>query len=70
MEVAPWIFDSGASFHVATPRDIDPLLGIYAPIKRRAIVPPARIATANGGALVREEVMVKVPTLGSRIWAK
>eukprot|EP00969_Alexandrium_andersonii_P102992 4544974-Alexandrium_andersonii.AAC.1 len=37
---------------------------------RRAIDPPTKIATANGEAVVSEEVMVKIPTLGSYVWAK
>eukprot|EP00969_Alexandrium_andersonii_P313206 13838272-Alexandrium_andersonii.AAC.1 len=64
------MFDSGASFHVVTPWDIDPLVGIYAPIRKREIHPPTRIATASGEALVREEVTVRIPTLDSLIWAK
>eukprot|EP00969_Alexandrium_andersonii_P036264 1589092-Alexandrium_andersonii.AAC.1 len=37
---------------------------------RRIIDPPTKISTANGEATVSEEVMVKIPTLGSFFWAK
>eukprot|EP00969_Alexandrium_andersonii_P186360 8233556-Alexandrium_andersonii.AAC.1 len=36
---------------------------------RRAIDPPSKIVTANGETEVSEEVMLKIPTLGSYVWA-
>eukprot|EP00969_Alexandrium_andersonii_P183602 8112867-Alexandrium_andersonii.AAC.1 len=68
--LAPWTVDSGATFHAVTPLDVGPSVGVYAPINRRAIDPPARIATATGEAFVKEEATAKVPTLGSLVWAK
>ena len=62
---APWICDSGASFHIVSSQDLKGL-----DVVRTRNVPAITVNTANGAVKVTQEALVEVGQLKQNVWAK